>query len=850
MILQKDVSHERLGALGPARGAPAPAQDPEDQRLAELRKCGTPMAAIKACSRAKWNGKLDEAIAVMRDILGPNDAAGMKLAFPGVAIPPDTPSTDEPEAKAAPRATFPDATAAMAALRQRFPNLRFCANRSKGQAFEQGWQHELRPGNPDEWPARWRGALEFCVVPSTARLFLVDVDSAFDDADDPDAQRPATKDEAVELVKALGGAPYMYESTRGKNSWHILYADTANGGRDWCQLKGAPAKGFASSNGLLWKTADGATLKFDTRGGGVYRDGPNAGKICGCRVDANKRRLGKLLAALDHGVTPIEHPEVLVGAYAAKGKWGKTIAKTAKGGAHELILERTRRMVGLTGDDLAEQIDALAAEVAAERATRKNSAGLSTELDTAKAEIERAHNGAVAFAEATAATRETREEVASDTTTQLTFASEFVMLADGRWLHDDDAKEWWCWNPKRRLWRERTHKARRMMRDIIRRQTSGNPRSEDKWQQSSHINGALTVASDDAHCSRMDDFNADPMLAGLPGGLALELETGKTRPAKRKDRLTMTLGAIPCEGDAPTFMKFLRFAFEDDDDTDLMIENVLWFIGDALRGKVNESDGHGFLFLKGAPGTGKSTLTNVIHALLGDYAVNVSSERVTGTRQEHLQWLMRVAGKRLVVVAEVPPAPLKCEIVNALSAGDPIEANAMRQGSVDFRPVCHLLLNGNHAPHISSPGTFRRMRLIPMERIPTEEDDTLERRIVGEEGGSILRMALEARAKRAKPTWGAGVKAAVRTYEIENDKVATWMDECCVIDPGKTVWAATAFANFQNWWTTTGHQHSATMQYFGAKLRDKGFKKDRSAPTPGATRQWYYKGFALEENEF
>ena len=250
------------------------------------------------------------------------------------------------------------------------------------------------------------------------------------------------------------------------------------------------------------------------------------------------------------------------------------------------------------------------------------------------------------------------------------------------------------------------------------------------------------------------------MLAGLPDGNVLDLATGLTRHATRDDRLTMTLAATPCEGDAPEFKKFLRYAFADHDDVEVL------------------------------------------------------------------------------------------DAVNALSAGDPIEANAMRQGSVDFRPVCHLLLNGNHAPHISSPGTFRRMRLIPMERIPTEEDDTLERRIVGEEGGSILRMALEARAKRAKPTWGAGVKAAVRTYEIENDKVATWMDECCVIDPGKTVWAATAFANFQNWWTTTGHQHSATMQYFGAKLRDKGFKKDRSAPTPGATRQWYYKGFALEENEF
>ncbi len=200
---------------------------------------------------------------------------------------------------------------AIALLAAKCDDLRFCGNHPKGNAYETGWQRKQRPTDPNEWPTKWWRSETFCIVMSTAGLYLVDVDAAFDIVGDHLVERLPTKAEAKELADALGGKHHGYESTPGKSHWHIVYGDPGNGGREWSIRSRA---GFASQNGLLWKSSSGAFLQFDTRGGGRYRGGAKDGQICGARIDADKRRILKLLAALEEGVTPIEHTNVLYGA--------------------------------------------------------------------------------------------------------------------------------------------------------------------------------------------------------------------------------------------------------------------------------------------------------------------------------------------------------------------------------------------------------------------------------------------------------------------------------------------------------------------------------------------------------
>ena len=430
--------------------------------------------------------------------------------------------------------------------------------------------------------------------------------------------------------------------------------------------------------------------------------------------------------------------------------------------------------------------------------------------------------------------------------TQIAFARSFQRKANGDWLHDDDAKQWWHWDGEKRVWRELTHKARDIMAAIIGAATHGDKKLAEKFQANTHVSGALTIASDRCYASMSKDFDANAMLVGLPDGMALNLATKKPMPrkAKRDDRLTQAISIVPAKGSIKQFTAFLNYAFGDYDDPAKIVKAVLWFIGDALRGLVNKNDSHGFLFLQGDSGTGKTTLANIVYRLFGSYATTINAARIVGKREDHLQWLNRLSRKRLIIAAELPNEPLKCEIVNAITAGDATEANAMRSASVDFQSKAHLIAHANHRPRVNSPGTFRRMRLIEMNRKPTEEDADLEDRLVAEEGAAILHEAIKVRAANKRPDWPDSIKAKVQEYERENDAVGMWLEENCKQEFGSLTPTRLAYANYEAWCKASG-QRPMSKPNVSRKLAQKGIKVEPARATEGGKVERCYIGIEV-----
>ena len=691
---------------------------------------------------------------------------------------------------------------AIALLAARCDDLRFCGNKLKGNAYESEWQRKQRPDDPNEWPTKWWNSETFCLVMSTAGLFLVDVDAAFDKDGDKLVERKPTKEEALELAEALGGTHYGYESTPGKSKWHIVFADPGNGGREWT---GSTRAGFASQNGLIWQASSGAYLQFDTRGGGRYGGGAKAGEICGARIDVDKRRILKLLAALDAGVEPLHHPTVLFDAVdrrkELRSRYGRTLT-----GVHQQVLDETNGIAKMRKAKRAGARQRLATEAVATRAQRDGAPSIEELADQAVAEVQRAYDGAVDYH-------------LSGVGSQFKFADVFRGRADGSWRYETDARKWWHWDGKH--WTVQTQLAYRRMQSIIAELTKDDEKETAKWQQQHHVHGSLTVAGYSLHIDAQD-FDANPMMAGVPGGKIVELDSGVVRKAEREDFCTKSLSVTPEEGDPEELLAFMAFAFNKyGDERKDLIRSLLWFCGDALRGTVNKADSHGFVFYHGEPGTGKSTLTNILYKVMGDYASTINASRITGRREDHLQWLLRLRGQRLAIAAELQRQPLRCEVVNALSAGDPIEANAMRQGSVDFRSSCHLVMNGNHKPSINSPGTFRRLRLVEMHTKPEEEDEDLEERIVACEGGRFLRMAIDVRRSRKRPKWPKQVQAAVKQYELENDLVGQWLAENCQESPGAHMPSKASYQNFREWCLENGYR-VPSKTYLSREMKNMG----------------------------
>ena len=193
-----------------------------------------------------------------------------------------------------------DCTAAnaVAELLAARPGLLFCGCDQKGRANEKDWHTRTHDAVPD----RWRGCDWFAIQPHSAGTYLVDLDEVTDEArilgNEPG--RSATAADAKELAGIVGGKPRIYASTPGKGKYHLLYPAADNGGLPW---------NLASQGGLMARLRSGELAVFDVRGGGVYPDGDRrAGRQCGCRIDADARRIGKLLAV--QGDSALEAPDM------------------------------------------------------------------------------------------------------------------------------------------------------------------------------------------------------------------------------------------------------------------------------------------------------------------------------------------------------------------------------------------------------------------------------------------------------------------------------------------------------------------------------------------------------------
>ena len=117
-----------------------------------------------------------------------------------------------------------------------------------------------------------------------------------------------------------------------------------------------------------------------------------------------------------------------------------------------------------------------------------------------------------------------------------------------------------------------------------------------------------------------DHLDADPSLLNVKNG-TLDLESGELRPHRREDLITK-LAPVEYDSEARClkFMDFLDQITGGDEKLQRYLQKV---IGYALTGDVCEQV---MFVLYGIGANGKSTLINVIEDLLGDYALQATTD--------------------------------------------------------------------------------------------------------------------------------------------------------------------------------------------------------------------------------
>jgi P4 family phage/plasmid primase-like protien len=215
-----------------------------------------------------------------------------------------------------------------------------------------------------------------------------------------------------------------------------------------------------------------------------------------------------------------------------------------------------------------------------------------------------------------------------------------------------------------------------------------------------------------------------------------------------------------------------------------------------------------FFLLYGEANTGKSTVAETLHGLLG--AANVSALPLDRLGEPFA--LADLVGKLANVVFD--GGDIRCEAegtFKALVSGEPVEVNQKHRPVRTMRLTAKHVFLANVLPSFadSSSGIWRRLILVPFERVcpPDARDPRLKHTLRAELPG-IVHWALEGLARLLRQggfTRCPRGELLAAEHRTECNPVALFLEEECVPDPGGRVGRRRLYDRFRAWADAGGH---------------------------------------------
>ena len=316
---------------------------------------------------------------------------------------------------------------------------------------------------------------------------------------------------------------------------------------------------------------------------------------------------------------------------------------------------------------------------------------------------------------------------------------------------------------------------------------------------------------------------------GTPDQRVLDLRSGEIRAATPDDRISRRLGFVPDTSRKAT--QWLRFLDETVpvEDKAASVAFLQRWCGYTLTGYNRE---HKFLFLLGNGGNGKGTFRDVLAAVMGEYYRGLPTDAIFGRFPQHRQWMARLEGARCASVSEPSPGDRwRVGDLKDLTGGGKVTANFMRQDSIDFEPVCKLVVLANDAPKLGSvdEAIRRRLLLMPFTRTPVTADPKLFETLRAE-GPAILAWMVEGAAAYLRDGLGqipGTAQAAASEYLAGEDEIGQMIED--VLEPGPySVTNKALMAAVDGWYETNGGgRKPPSVQFVSKELVKRGFRRER-----------------------
>lgn len=259
-------------------------------------------------------------------------------------------------------------------------------------------------------------------------------------------------------------------------------------------------------------------------------------------------------------------------------------------------------------------------------------------------------------------------------------------------------------------------------------------------------------------------------------------------------------------------------------------------VGYSLTGSVKEQC---LFYLYGLGCNGKSTFLDIITELAGTYASHVSPDTIMAKRTNSSGAsgdLARLKSARLVTCEEADEGMRFSEgLVKELTGGEEITCRFLYGDDFQYKPEFKIWIAANHKCIIrgTDNGIWRRIRMIPFEvTIPPEKIDKGLKWKLRKELPQILNWAMQGCLKWLRdglepPT---AVKKATAEYRNEMDVLASFMEDCIIIDYSsrETISASDLYSLYKRWASET-NEYCMRNKKFGQEMTAKLPEKKRTS---------------------
>lgn len=358
-----------------------------------------------------------------------------------------------------------------------------------------------------------------------------------------------------------------------------------------------------------------------------------------------------------------------------------------------------------------------------------------------------------------------------------------------------------------------------------------------KWAMQSKSNARIKSAIENANSDPrilvgVDRWDSDENLLGVSNGV-IDLRTGELLRGRPDLYITRRAPVAYSPGMRNVrWEQFLDFATDGDKEFQDWLQRAA---GYSLTG----SSKYDIMFLVyGPPGSGKNTMVEAIVKCLGtqQYAWPLDSSILAqgdgqANSSDMYHWA-ELRGRRMVWVDELPDSErLKENSVKKLTGSSEISARSPGEKPFTFQSQAKLWITTNHRPVITDDAMWRRIRPIPLTKIPEIPDPDLKEYIFDPEGAlpAVLSWAVEGAIKllgsssRDALGWCSKVAEAAEIYRKNEDRIGIFLEEETNESEGASVPIKTLFTLYRIWSEERGEK-PMTQIAFHRKLSDRNLE--------------------------